>query len=486
MLISDMLAAISPLNIAVKGEIENLKIDRISFDSRSQEKATVFFAYKGDSYDSNPDAENLYKNGLADFIVSEVPLEKNIPHAVVKDGRKALALTVSLFFDNPLQKYSSVAITGTNGKTTISYLLESIFKSSGCKAVRIGTIGAQVGDCFYPLDNTTPSAYDFYSILNKGLEMGCSCAAMEVSSHALAQNRIGGAKFSVAVFTNLTGDHLDFHKTMNSYFASKAILFSDDMSCKKVVNIGSDYGKLLAAKVKDGLITYSLFGDADIYPVKCEYSVNGTDVSVMVFGKTISVKSTLTGNYNLENILGAIGAAYALNISEDHIIKGISSLENVPGRLERVQGHGFTVFVDYAHTDDALKNVLVTLRKVVSGRIITVFGAGGDRDNTKRPRMGKTASELSDITIVTSDNPRTENPNDIISQIVNGISDLSSVIVEPDREKAIEKAINTALKDDVILIAGKGHEDYQIIGKTKYPFDDKLIAKKYIDRAKKC
>lgn len=486
MLISDMLSVIAPSEVIGAETARNIKIDKISSDSRDRDKSSVFFAYKGEAYDSNADAEGIYAKGCADFIVSEKRLNENIPHAVVKNGRKALSETLSAFFDNPLKNYKSVAVTGTNGKTTTTYILDSIFRAAGGKTVRIGTTGAEVAGSFYPLSNTTPSAYEFFSLLADGVKAGCLYASAEISSHALAQGRVAGASFSAAVFTNLTGDHLDFHKTMENYFEAKAALFDDAMSGYKVINTRYDYGKRLADKVKNGLITFSLFGDADIYPLDYKCSINGIEGVFSVFGNKIDISSCLTGEYNLENILGAIGASYALNISENAITKGVAVLGGVPGRLERVSGAPFNIFIDYAHTDDALKNVLLSLRSLTDKKIITVFGAGGDRDGTKRPRMGKVVSSFSDKTVVTSDNPRTENPEKIIADIMTGIDERQNVIIEADREKAIKTAINMASAGDIVLIAGKGHENYQIIGKNKYPFDDKLIAEKYIRQAVLC
>lgn len=486
MRINDMLLLIAPAETCGAEERGNLEINRIAFDSRDRKKSSIFFAYKGETYDSNADAVNIYEEGAADFIVAEKYLGPSVPHAVVKNGRKALSETLSAFFDNPLENYKSAAVTGTNGKTTTTYILDSVFRATGGKTVRIGTTGAEVADRPYPLDNTTPSAYDFFSLLAEGVKEGCSYASMEISSHALAQGRVAGAKFNAAVFTNLTGDHMDFHKTMENYFEAKASLFDSCMSEWKVINTGHDYGKRLAERVKSGLVTFSAQGEADIYPVDYKFDVGGIEGVLSVFGRKTDIRSGLTGEYNLENVLGAVGASCALNVPEKVVMEGIAALDSVPGRLERVGGASFTVFVDYAHTDDALKNVLVSLRGLTRGRIITVFGAGGDRDGSKRPRMGKTASSLSDTAIVTSDNPRTEDPDKIIAEIMAGITEKENVVMEPDREKAIEAAVNMASEGDIILIAGKGHENYQIIGKTKYPFDDRLTAEKYIKRAGLC
>ncbi len=411
--------------------------------------------------------QNIYKSGMAEFIICEEDLGDNIAHAVIKNGRKLLAAAVSAFYNEPMKKYCSMAVTGTNGKTTSTYIMESIFHEAGMKTCRIGTTGIMIDDEFVEIDNTTPSPELVYSSLARGLEIGCTALTMEVSSHALAQGRINGAFFEIAVFTNLTGDHLDFHKNMENYFEAKALLFTDTYSKHRVI--------------KENLITFNIFdNNADIFPVKYTSTVYGIDAEISVFGKIINIHSMLIGEYNLENILGAVGAAYSLGISLDDIAKGIKNLKNVPGRLEKFSNKNITAFVDYAHTDDAIVNAISSLRQVAGGRIITVFGAGGDRDTAKRPRMAYASTELSDITIITSDNPRTEDPLKIIDDIVKGVKQGSKYYVEADREKAIAKAVSIAKEHDIIFIAGKGHEDYQIIGKNKHHFDDRLVVQKYL------
>ncbi len=465
---------------------ENIEIKNIITDSRKLDNilssGVIFFAYKGESYNSNNDAKNIYKDEKADFIISEKDLGSDIPHAVIENGRSNLPLAYAYFYNNPLDKYKSMAITGTNGKTTSTYLMDAIFKESGFKTCRIGTTGIVIDDEFIEIDNTTPSPELFYSSLDKGIKKGCSCLSIEVSSHALSQNRLNGAFFSVAVFTNLTGDHLDFHKTEEEYFKAKSLLFTDKYSKNRVVNIGCEYGKKLAKNIENNLITYSINNNdgADIYPIKYSSTIKGIEAEISIFGKVINIKSMLIGKHNLENILGVIGAAYSFDISLDNIINGIKNFENVPGRLEKFENKDITAFVDYAHTDDALVNVISALKEIATGRIITLFGAGGDRDATKRPRMAKAATSLSDITIITSDNPRTEDPNKIIDDIVKGVQENSTYFIEADREKALGKAVSLAKAHDIILIAGKGHETYQIIGKVKHHFDDREVIQKYL------
>lgn len=481
MKIKELVEKLDVIYVNYKG-MENTEVESIAVDSRNP-KGTIFFGYHGESYDSNNDVENIYNNGYAKFIISEKKLGDNIAHAVVKNGRSMMPKAFSAFYGDPVEKYKSMAVTGTNGKTTSTYIMDSVFETAGYKTCRIGTTGIKIDDEFIESDNTTPSPALVFSSLKKGLDKGCSAFSMEVSSHALAQGRINGVLFDTAVFTNLTGDHLDFHKDMENYFNAKALLFTDAYSKNRVVNVGHEYGEKLAKIVKKNLITFSgLNNNADIYPVKYTSTVHGLQADVSIFGKVINIDSMLIGEYNLENILGVIGAAYSLGISEDIIVKGIHSLKNVPGRLEKYTNKNITAFVDYAHTDDALVNAISSLKQVARGRIITVFGAGGDRDATKRPRMAKASTSLSDITIITSDNPRTEDPDKIINDVVKGVVDKSTYYVEADREKAIEKAVSLAKENDIIFIAGKGHETYQIIGKEKHHFDDREMVQKYLGR----
>ncbi len=479
MKISELVEKLNPEYVNYCG-MENIEIENIAVDTRNS-KGTIFYAYHGESYDSNKDVINIYKSGSVKFIICEEKQDKSIPHAVIKQGRKLLSKTFSLFFNEPVKKYTSVAFTGTNGKTTSTYLMESVFKAAGMKTCRIGTTGIQIDNEFVETDNTTPSPLLVFGSLAKGVEKGCKGLTMEVSSHALAQNRIYGTFFNAAVFTNLTGDHLDFHKDMEHYFQAKALLFTDEYSKYRIINTGHEYGKKLASLIKENLITFSVNSkDADIFPIEYSSTVNGLDAKISVFSKEIHILSRLIGEYNLENILGVIGAAYSQGISLDKIAEGINKLENVPGRLEKYSSNGITAFVDYAHTDDAIINAVSSLRQVAKSRIITVFGAGGDRDAGKRPRMAKAATELSDITIITSDNPRTEDPAKIIDDVLKGVKKDSTYYVEIDREKAIAKAVSLAKKDDIIFIAGKGHETYQIIGKVKHHFDDREMVQKYL------
>ncbi len=482
--VSELVKYLGSEVLAVNTKQFKLDVKQLSFNSNSVAEGSVFFAFKGASFDSHDVAMALFRSGTVSLVVAEYKLDSDIDHLVVKDGRVALSMASNLFFGEPLKKYKSVAITGTNGKTTTSYILDAIFKTDGASTVKIGTIGADVAGVSKPLDNTTPSSFDINEMLAGGLRAGAEFLSIEVSSHALAQGRIAGMKFNVAVFTNLSGDHLDYHKDIEDYFEAKSMLFKNSMSKHKVVNIDDEYGAKLAASIRDKnkLYTYAIDKKADVHATKYEFSIAGTYAELSILGKKIKrpLRSSLIGRHNLENMLAAISAAMLVGMDIDECLDGIAQLENIPGRLEKQANDKVTVFVDYAHTDDALINVIEAVRAVATKRIITVFGAGGDRDKTKRPRMAKAATSLSDVVIITSDNPRTEDPLAIIEDVKAGVVEGAEVIVEADREKAIAKAIEIAEQGDVVIVAGKGHEDYQIVGTVKHSFDDRLVVKKYL------
>ena len=441
----------------------------------------VFFAYKGNNFDSTDKAIELYLAKKISVIVTDRTLPKNISHIVVDDVRTALTLASIAFFENKLDRLKKVAITGTNGKTTTSILIGAILSYAKNKIVTIGTNGIFIDKEVFDNNTTTPSGYDFVKYASLGVDAGCSYLVSEVSSHALDQNRLKGVSFDVAVFTNLTGDHLDYHKDMDNYFDAKSKLFEDNYSDIKVINITSKYGEKLLAKLdRSKCVTYAVGKEADVYCIDYKISIDGLDATIFIHGVEYNIKSKLIGEYNLENILASIAAAKSLSIDDEIIIKGIETLEAIDGRLQRVQAKDFTVFVDYAHTDDALENVLNTIGSIATRRIITVFGCGGDRDKSKRTRMAKVAERLSSVVIVTSDNPRSEEPMNIIEDMLSESTDRSSFIIEVNRTSAIKKAILLADKGDIILIAGKGHEKYQIIKGEKMIFDDTEEALMYL------
>ncbi len=476
MLISDILAGVTVLD--ANPGLTGLEVADITSDTRRVPQNALFFAYKGTSYDSHAAAAELYDKKMIQCAVTEHAIE-GIPSVVVENGRRAFALSCANFFHNADKKMTMIGVTGTNGKTTVTWLLEKIFNAAGFTTVRIGTTGASVAGKIYDLDNTTPSAYEFHKMLSEGYDAGASVAIAEVSSHALDQQRLAGVVFDAAVFTNLTGDHLDYHKDLETYYQAKRHLFRLGHSRIQVVNTDYPYGQRMYADSEGERHGYGRHGE---FLSVAEYSMDadGTTAVVVYGGESYELYSPLVGEYNLENILAAASAALALGLSMTAVRKGLNDLDNVPGRLEKYSAGGVSVFVDYAHTDDALRNAITALRKIAGGRVITVFGAGGDRDKTKRPRMGKAAQELSDFVIVTSDNPRTEDPAQIIEEILAGMVADKNLQVEIDREKAIAFAIRQAGEGDMVLIAGKGHENYQIIGTTKHPFSDAFFVKTYL------
>lgn len=469
----------------INEDILNREISDIEIDSRKVANAksdTVFFAYKGESFDSTTFAEEIENKNII-FIIADRKLNRDdINYAQVSDGRAMLSKIYSLFYNTPLKHYKRVGVTGTNGKTTSAYLIESIFKVNSKKSIRIGTTGISINSRQTELDNTTPGPRTFFKVLSEGRKEGCDHLVMEVSSHALAQKRLEGISFDVAIFTNLTGDHLDFHKDMESYFNAKAKLFTKELTKCAVINIDDEYGRRLLKKSEVKALTYSIEDkSADIYASEYAFDYSGIKAVITYKDECFEVRSSLIGEYNLHNILGAIGAGLALGFKVEEVIRGIEALNCVPGRLEGVNKGSIYSFVDYAHTDDALKNVLTSLNKIKKHNIIALFGAGGDRDKTKRPRMASVAVNYADKVVITSDNPRSEEPMNIINDILAGVGDKKNYEVIEDRESAIKHAVEIAESGDIILIAGKGHENYQIIKGVKHHFDDREIVRKYLE-----
>jgi UDP-N-acetylmuramoyl-L-alanyl-D-glutamate--2,6-diaminopimelate ligase len=409
---------------------------------------------------------------------------------VVDDARLALALLAAAFYGNPSDDMQVVGITGTNGKTTTAYLIASIFDAAGIRCGLLGTVGYRIGHEIREATRTTPEAPEVQRLLREMVDRGCGACAMEVSSHALTLRRVDGMRFAAAVFTNLTRDHLDFHAGMDAYFQAKRRLFemlpNDAFS---IINLDDPRGASLADSAPRP-VTYAINRPADIVPGPLSFALEGLTFDVRTPRGTVHVRSSLVGRPNVYNILAAVAAATALGLSFGAIEKGVAALRGVPGRFEVVSlaKDGVTVVVDYAHTDDALRNLLETARPLASGRLITVFGCGGDRDRTKRPLMGAVAGRLSDLIVVTSDNPRSEDPGRIMEEIRRGITpdtrrDTAQRILSiADRRDAISKAIELARPGDLVLIAGKGHEKYQVVGNQVLPFDDVAVAREALGR----
>jgi UDP-N-acetylmuramoyl-L-alanyl-D-glutamate--2,6-diaminopimelate ligase len=461
------------------------KTPRICVDSRLVKAGDIFVAIEGEVYDGH---DFIYKaiDAGAKYIVCQKDkfnIENRISNAeviTVDDSSKATAILAQASMGNPAVQLTNLAVTGTNGKTTIAFLVRSCIQNTGQKCGLIGTIIYDTGTTTFDASLTTPDCLTIAEKQSQMLKAGAKYMVIEASSHALAQNRLDAINFKAAAFTNLTGDHLDYHKTKEEYLAAKTKLFTSLSSdAVAVLNRQSPESEHIARKTKAKILWYAVDEPADITAHIESMDINETVFTLRYADESSKVRTPLLGLHNVSNHLAAAGLCLAAGFDLKTIAAGLSSLKIAPGRLEKFQWQGnFSVIVDYAHTDDALKNVLSTLKPLCKGKLRVVFGCGGDRDRTKRPRMAKVAEQLADFAIVTSDNPRTEKPMDIINEIVTGFQNphSSKITVEQDRRKAIALAIKTAQKDDIVLIAGKGHESYQIIGKQKFDFSDKVVA----------
>ncbi len=449
-------------------------VNDIQYDSRKIKENDIFVALIGSEVDGHSYIDKAIENGAKMLIVERLDLKypEGIWVIQVNDLRNNLGFIASNYFDYPQNKLKVIGVTGTNGKTTSTYILESILKNSS----RIGTTGCRILDKEYPTNNTTPESLDLIKLMDESVKKGVEYFLMEVSSHALYQGRVNMLMFDSAIFTNLTQDHLDFHKTMENYFQAKALILNHLRTNKLIVNKDDIYCKRLLNKSQ----SFSLKEDADITGEILEYTLKGMKVKVSILGKNYEFVTKLMGEYNLQNILGVLLVIQQQGIDIYYAIECIKNLNSISGRFELIDNDKeIMVVVDYAHTPDGLENILETLQNMKKNRIITVFGAGGDRDKTKRPLMAQMASKYSDIVYITSDNPRTEDPESILDDVEKGISNVK-YYREVDRENAIKKAVQNSEKNDIILIAGKGHEDYQIIGHTKIHFDDREMARKYL------
>ncbi|HTW58201.1 MAG TPA: UDP-N-acetylmuramoyl-L-alanyl-D-glutamate--2,6-diaminopimelate ligase [Terriglobales bacterium] len=480
--------------LAVSG---NPGVSGVEYDSRRVKPGCVFVAMRGESSDGNRFIDAAIQAGAV-AVVTDSAAEKpreGVAWAVVPQGRRALARISANFYKRPAERIAITGITGTNGKSTTAFLIESILTASARKSALIGTIEYHVAGQVYPAPHTTPEALELNRILNAAIGQGAGDAVMEVSSHALAQERVFGIPFDVAVFTNLTRDHLDYHKTMEEYFAAKRVLFEGcgtDAPRAAVANLDDEYGVKLvefSRKRSAVVLTYG-WERGDFHAQKVEISPRGTRFDLATPQETIAVFSPLIGRVNVYNILAAAAACSARGCSAKAIALGVGSLTHVPGRFERVDcGQPFTVVVDYAHTDDALRNLTALAREFVSragagARVITLFGCGGDRDRAKRPLMGEAAGRGSDFVVLTSDNPRSEDPRAIINDALVGLQKTGvKYSVEVDRRKAIGIAIGEARPGDIVLLAGKGHEKVQVTREGSLPFDDVEVAREALKAA---
>jgi UDP-N-acetylmuramoyl-L-alanyl-D-glutamate--2,6-diaminopimelate ligase len=460
----------------------------VTHDSRRAGPGVAFVAIRGLATDGNLFVEAARKKGAA-AVVSEAEAQPGGPWVRVPDAREALAVLAAAAQGDPARALTLVGVTGTNGKTTTTHLVDAALRAAGHKVGLVGTIQYRVGDRLAEASRTTPEASDLQELFREMVDAGCDHAVMEVSSHSLALKRVHGLAFQVAVFTNLTRDHLDFHGDMDAYFAAKRVLFDTLLreDGHAIVNAADDRAASLRAVSRGTVWTFGIGEEtaADLCATEVSLSLGGTRFRVRTPVGELVVESPLVGRFNVENLLGALGAALALGLPPAAVLRGLQSVTGVPGRLERVTaGQDFAVIVDYAHTDDALKNLLETVRELRPRRIITVFGCGGDRDRTKRPLMGAVASRSSDVVVVTSDNPRSEPPEAIVEEIVRGMNGGRGaerhVIV--DRRDAIAKALELAGPGDAVVIAGKGHETSQALRDRTVPFDDRQVARDLLAR----
>jgi UDP-N-acetylmuramoyl-L-alanyl-D-glutamate--2,6-diaminopimelate ligase len=462
-------------------------IAAIAYDSRRVGPGAVFVALKGLRADGGAFVDQAVARGAQAVVSESAPAAAlRVPTLIVRDARLALAMLADRFFEHPSRQMPVIGVTGTNGKTTTAYLLAAILDAAGLRAGMLGTVAYRIGGEDREASRTTPEAPDVQQLLSEMRAHGCKSAVMEVSSHALSLKRVDGMRFAAAVFSNLTRDHLDFHEDMEAYFAAKRRLFEMlPADAPGVVNMDDPRGPALV-EISRRPVTYAINAAADVTPGKVEMTLSGLQFEIKTPKGPVRILSKLVGRPNVYNLLAATATAVSLDVPIDAIEAGVAGLAGVPGRFEVVSqaGDDLTVVVDYAHTDDALRNLLETARPLSAKRLITVFGCGGDRDRSKRPLMGMVAARLSDVVVITSDNPRSEDPARIIEEIERGIPAGSQssardpmVVSVVDRAAAIERAVSMATAGDVVLIAGKGHEKYQQIGDRVLPFDDGEVAR---------
>jgi UDP-N-acetylmuramoyl-L-alanyl-D-glutamate--2,6-diaminopimelate ligase len=478
MKLQELLARLPEAQLTGDGSAE---ITEVTHDSRRASSGSLFVAIRGLVTDGNQFVDQARKKGAA-AVVSELPPRPGGPWVQVADGRLALAVLSAAALGDPAEKLELVGVTGTNGKTTTTHLIDAVLRAAGEKVGLVGTVHYRIGERLTTATRTTPESSDLQVLFREMVEAGCRRAVLEVSSHSLELKRVFGCRFEVAVFTNLTRDHLDFHGDMDRYFEAKRRLFDSLLleSGRAIINADDDRVAELRAVSRAPVWTFGHERPADIHARDIRLSLEGSRFLASTPLGPVEIHSPLLGRFNVSNLLGALGATLALGIPREVAASGLASLPGVPGRLERVHaGQDFAVIVDYAHTDDALKNLLETVRELGPKRVITVFGCGGDRDRTKRPLMGAVASRLSDSVIVTSDNPRSEPPEAIIEEVRRGTSpgrgaEIFSIV---DRREAIARALEMAHPGEAVVIAGKGHETSQTLRDRTVPFDDRQVVR---------
>ena len=452
-----------------------LEIGDLAYDSRRVAQGSLFFCVQGARVDGHDLARAAVERGARALVV-EHPVEVDVPQLVVDDARSAMAVAADTFFGEPTKELEVAGVTGTNGKTTTVSLLHAMLQASGRSCGLVGTVEWIVGGERRPAPFTTPEAIDLQRLFREMLDAGDRSAAIEASSHGSALGRLERVRFGVLVFTNLSQDHLDLHGTMEEYFQAKRRLFTGAQPPPAAVNVGNEWGRRLAAELAEAhrapLVTFGLEAGAEVWADELELTPEGSRFTAA----GIELETSLRGLFNVENALGAVAAALLLDLPEAAIAEGLAAVDNVPGRFETIdEGQPFAVLVDYSHTPASLETALRSARGLTEGRVLVVFGAGGDRDRGKRPLMGRVAAELADVAIVTSDNPRSEDPLAIIQDVLQGAG--VSVEIDPDRRTAIARAVALAEPGDVVLIAGKGHEQGQEIAGVVHPFDDRAVAR---------
>jgi UDP-N-acetylmuramoyl-L-alanyl-D-glutamate--2,6-diaminopimelate ligase len=471
-----LIAVLAPAEVAGRAATE---VRDLAYDARDATPGSLFFCVPGSNADGHDFAAEAVANGAVALVV-ERRLDVPVPQLVVPSARAAMAVAADEFFGRPTEELAVAGVTGTSGKTTTAFLLYAVLAAAGRRPGLLGTIETRVDGERRPATRTTAEAIDLQRLFREMLDAGDRSCAMEATSHGSALHRLDGVRFAALVFTNLSQDHLDFHRDLEDYFDAKRRLFTGEGSPPAAVNVSDPHGRRLADELRGRggrLVTYGFADDADVRPEGLDLA----SVPTTLTAGGIRLRTRLRGRFNVENVLAAVAAARLLDLPDDAVAAGIESLAGVPGRFETVdEGQPFTVVVDYAHKPDALENVLRTARELGSGRVICVFGCGGDRDRGKRQQMGRVVTDLADVAIVTSDNPRSEDPLAIIGEIVAGMA--GGEVVEPDRRAAIERAVDEAAPGDVVVIAGKGHERGQEIAGRVLPFDDREVAREVLRR----
>lgn len=484
MLLSGLLDILDEKKVEGYGDID---VTGLAYDSRQVAPGQAFFCIKGLMTDGHLFAADAARRGASVVYIEkepEEPVGEGVILVRVPDTRLALARTSARFFGNPSDELKLVGVTGTNGKTTTTFLLESVWREAGMKAGLIGTVQTHIGDTIEPVTRTTPESLDLQRLLRRMVDEGVEVVAMEVSSHALELHRVSGCRFEVVVFTNLTQDHLDFHISLEEYFFAKRRLFEGlgfGEGRRALINVDDPFGRRLLQETALKSKSYAIDNEADVRAREVEVRDTGNSFTLDRDGEELKIETKLQGRFNVYNCISAGGAAFEMGIDAGSVSRGLASLPGVPGRFENIDcGQDFTVIVDYAHTPDGIRNVLEACREVTRGRVIIVVGCGGDRDRSKRPLMGRVGTDLSDLCIITSDNPRTEDPEAIIEMILEGVRDEfppERFMVEVDRRKAIYLALEEARPGDLVVIAGKGHESGQIFADRVVPFDDRQVAR---------